>query len=155
MKTQIKNWLCTGLVLFLFAPFADAQILQSRDQVIKEYGEPFCQGVTENGDNYLYYKIPVSTETSGQYLQRKVLYFKEFRDGTQTCYKWKIIEPSTEAGYNISSFTRQLVQLEDMKWKDYGKGIIYGMEVNSEVCKITAQYDEGDTALAKAVYKVN
>lgn len=154
MRTQLKLWICTGLFLFLFAPIASAQILQSRDQVIKEYGEPFCQGITDNGDSYLYYKIPMSTKTSGNYLQRKVLFFKEFRDGTQTCYKWKIIEPSSEASVNISSFTRQLVQLDDLKWKDYDKGILYGMEVNSEVCKITAQYDEGDAALAR-VYKVN
>lgn len=154
MKTQLKLWISTGLFLFLFAPLADAQILQSRDQVIKEYGEPFCQGVTETGDSYLYYKIPTTTKTSGKYLQRKVLFFKKFKDGTETCYKWKIIEPSSEAGVNISSFSRQLVQLDDLKWKDHDKGIIYGMQVNSEVCKITAQYDEGNAALAR-VYKVN
>lgn len=153
MKTKIQLLICSGLFLFLFAPVAEAQILQTREQVLESYGEPFSSGVSRSGENYMFYKVPVKTETSGTFYQCKVLYFKPFANGSETCYKWKIIEPASEAPDNISSFTRQLVQLDDLKWKDFDKGIIYEMEVGEKACKIIAKYD-GEAALAK-VYKVN
>lgn len=150
MKTNIK---LLGIVLMflIFNQTADAQILQTRSDVIKSYGTPFSSGVTKSGDNYLFYKIPVTTKTSGTYEQRRVLFFKENENGTQICYKFKIIEPSSETAYNIFSFTRNLVQIDDNQWKDYGKGIIYELKEKNGVCKITAWYDN-EVGLAK-VYK--
>ena len=128
--------------MFLFLiPTTEAQILQSHSDVLEEYGTPFSSGVTKSGENYLFYKIPITTKTSGTYNQGRILYFKTGDDGVETCYKFKIIEPTTETVFNEISFNRDLVQIADRQWKDYGKGIIYKLEEVKGVCKITAWYD--------------
>lgn len=103
------------------------------------------------GNNF-FYKIPVKTKSSGTYHQGRVLFFKDFGDGDKTCYKFKIIEPSSETKANVSSFTRNLVQIEDMQWKDYSKGIMYTVEEVNGICFITASYDN-EVELAK-IYKM-
>lgn len=150
-----KNFISfIGIVLFFLfsSQIVDAQILQTRSEIIETYGTPFHSGISEEGENYLYYKFPVTTENSGTYHQRRVLFFKKFDNGSDTCYKWKILEPSTETTSNISSFTRNLVQIGDMEWKDYGKGIVYKVETVHGVCSITAWFDN-KVELAK-VYKM-
>ncbi len=137
--------------MFLFLiPGAQAQILQEKGDVIKEYGEPFSAGVTKSGENYLFYKMPVTTKASGTYNQGRVLYFKTFSDGSEVCYKFKVVEPISETIYNITSFTRDLVQIEDMQWKDYARGIVYNIKEVKGVCLITAEYDN-EVSLAKVV----
>ncbi len=96
----------------------EAQILQTHNDIIDTYGTPFYEGVTENGEKFLYYKIPVKTKTSGLYTQRKVMFLKRSEDGTEICYKWKVLEPSSELKLNKISFKRNLVQIGDKKWKD-------------------------------------
>lgn len=139
------------LFIIIFIQAGNAQILHNRSEVIKTYGEPFYSGTTKNGETFFYYKIPVNTQTSGVYDQRWVLFFKKSNNGTEVCYKYKIIEPATETVYNISSLTRNLVQIDEMKWKDFGRGIIYEIEEVKGICKITAKYDN-EVSLAK-VYK--
>lgn len=141
MKTQLKYLLGVGLMILSFSITTQAQILQTQEEIIKNYGEPFHSGVTEHGENFLFYKIPVTTKASGTYNQRRVLFFKDFGDGSEICYKFKIIEPSSETNYNISSFSKDLVQTSDSQWKDYGKGIIYEVKEVKGVCLITAEYD--------------
>lgn len=141
MKTTIKYFLSVTLLWLTFGQTSEAQILQTRGDVIEAYGEPFHSGVTEKGENFLFYKIPVTTKTSGTYNQRRVLFFKDFGDGTEVCYKFKIIEPSSETGYNVYSFTKDFVQTDDRQWKDYGKGIIYEVKEVQGICTITAEYD--------------
>ena len=152
MKTRIQLFVGVTLLFLMFSLETSAQILQTRSELIETYGTPFSAGITEEGEHYLFYKIPVTTVNSGTYLQRKVLFFKG-DDADATCYKWKIIEPSTETRFNISSFKENLVQTGNMEWKDYGKGIVYKVKEFNGVCKITASYDN-EVALAK-VYKVN
>lgn len=151
MKTNYKILLGVGFLFLLFTQSVDAQILQTRSEIIEEYGTPFYTGTTKSRENFLYYKIPVKTATSGTYDQRRVLFLKTSEDGTETCFKWKILEPSSETAYNIASFTRDLVQIDDKKWKDYSKGIIYQVEEVKGVCKISAWYDN-EIGLAR-VYK--
>ncbi len=141
MKTNYKFLLGIGIMFLFLIPTAEAQILQTQSEVIKEYGTPFSSGVTKKGENYLFYKIPITTKTSGTYNQGKIIYFKTDKDGTETCYKFKIIEPSTETAFNEISFNRDLVQIADRQWKDYGKGIVYTLEEVKGICKITAWYD--------------
>ncbi len=152
MKANLNFIAAIGIMFFFLVPKAEAQILQTQSEVIKEYGTPFSSGITKNGENYLFYKIPMTTNTSGSYNQGKVIYFRKGDDGVETCYKFKVIEPKTETAYNISSFTRDLVQINDNEWKDHGKGIIYKLEEVKGVCKITAWYDN-TVELAK-VYKL-
>lgn len=141
MKAKIIYLLGLGLLLLTFSQTTQAQILQDRGEVIKTYGEPFHSGVTENGEKFLFYKFPVTTKTSGTYNQRRILFFKDFGDGSEVCYKFKIIEPSSETGYNVSSFSKDMVQTADSQWKDYGKGIIYEVKEVNGICLITAEYD--------------
>lgn len=141
MKTKIPFLLGLGLLFLFFQQSAQAQILQSKSEILKTYGEPFSEGVTRSGETYLFYKFPVTTKNSGTYEQRRVMFLKKGEDGTETCYRWKIIEPSSETVYNISSFSRDLVEVGDMQWKDFGKGIIYEVKEVKGVCKITAYYD--------------
>ncbi len=152
MKKNFNFIIGLGIMFLFLIPRAEAQILQSQDDVIAEYGEPFSSGVTKSGENYLFYKIPVTTKSSGTYNQGRIIYFKTDEEGKETCYKFKIIEPKTETAYNISSFTRDLVQINDNQWKDHAKGIIYKLEEVKGVCKITAWYDN-EVELAK-VYKL-
>lgn len=152
MKKDFTRFLGIGLLFLIFSQAADAQILQTRSEIIETYGTPFHSGISESGENYLYYKFPVTTKNSGTYHQRRVLFFKKFNNGAEMCYKWKILEPSSEIKSNVSSFTRNLVQIGDMEWKDYGKGIVYNVETVNGVCSITAWYDN-KVELAK-VYKM-
>lgn len=130
-----------GFLLLSFQQNVNAQILQTKSEILKDYGEPFSEGVTKSGENYLFYKIPVTTKNSGTYEQRRVIFLKKGDDGTETCYRWKIIEPSSETIYNVSAFSRDLVEIGEFQWKDYGKGIIYEVKEVKGVCKITAWYD--------------
>ena len=140
-------------IMFLFLiPGAEAQILQTQEEIIETYGEPFSSGISKKGEKYLFYKIPVTTEASGTYNQGWVLYIKTFSNGSEICYKFKIVEPTSETIYNINSFNRDLVQTDDMKWKDHARGITYTVKEVKGVCLITAEY-ENDVSLAK-VYKL-
>lgn len=139
---EVKSKILISLGLFFFLQFSlSGQILQSKTEILKNYGEPFSEGVTRNGENYLFYKIPVTTKNSGTYEQRRVLFLTKGEDGTETCYRWKIIEPSSETHFNISSFSRDLVQIGELQWKDFAKGIVYEVKEVKGVCKITAWYD--------------
>ena len=152
MKAKITLILGIFLLSLIFSQTAEAQILQTRSEIIETYGTPFSSGVLESGEQYLFYKYPVTTKNSGTYLQRKVLYLKESDNGEVTCFKWKILEPSTETNFNLTSFKENLVQIGENQWKDYGKGIVYELKVKKGVCAITAWYDS-EVALAK-VYKM-
>lgn len=152
MKTFYVQCFCSVLFFLGFQPTAEAQILQTHNEIVDTYGIPFYEGITENGEKFLYYKIPVKTETSGIYNQRKLMFFKKSEDGTEICYKWKVLEPSSELKLNVTSFNRNLVQIGDKKWKDYGKSIVYELQKVNGVCAITAWYDS-EVELAK-VYKL-
>lgn len=141
MKTKFKFLLGIGIMFLFLIPTSEAQILQSKSDVIKEYGTPFSSGVNKKGETYLFYKIPITTKTSGTYNQGRIIYFTTGEDGTEYCHKFKIIEPTTETAFNEISFNRDLVQIADRQWKDYGKGIIYTLEEVKGICKITAAYD--------------
>lgn len=151
MKSNFQLSFGIGLLFLIFAQTNQAQILQTRSEIMETYGSPFCSGTSENDESYLFYKIPVTTENSGTYHQRKVFLFKKSDNGEEICFKWKILEPATETNFNILSFNRNLVQTGEREWKDYGKGIVYKLEEKKGVCKITANF-ENEADLVK-VYK--
>lgn len=147
---NLKTLLIFALTL-IFSAKVSAQILQTRNEVIDIYGEPFHTGVTEKGENFHFYKIPITTKSSGTYDQRRIMFFKTFDDGSEVCYKFKIVEPSSETLDNIASFSNDLVQTDEMQWKDYGKGIVYSLKEIKGVCLITAEY-KNEAGLVR-VYK--
>lgn len=151
MKTNFKISLGIGLMFLIFTQSIEAQILQTRSEILETYGTPFCSGTSENDESYLFYKIPVTTEASGTYKQRKVFLFKKSDSGEEICYKFKILEPASETIYNEISFNRNLVETGEKQWKDYSRGIVYRLEEKNGICEITARYDN-DVDLVK-VYK--
>lgn len=76
MKFNFQLSFGIGLLFLIFAQTTQAQILQTRSEIMETYGSPFCSGTSENDESYLFYKIPVTTENSGTYHQRKVFLFK-------------------------------------------------------------------------------
>ncbi len=151
MKTNTQLLALIAVISLFISHTTQAQILQTKSEIIEAYGEPFSAGVTKDGENFLYYKIPITTKNSGTYQQCRVMFFKTNSDGSETCYKWKILEPKSEMNYNISSFTNDLVEIGDMKWKDFDRGIFYQIEEKNGACKITAWYDN-EASLVR-VYK--
>ncbi len=141
MKAKFTLWIGIGLIFLIFGQAAEAQILQTKSEVMEIYGTPFYSGTTEKGENYLYYKIPMKTKTSGTYDQGRVLFFEKDEKGIEYCYRFKILEPSSETIYNITAFNRDLVQTGESEWKDFAKGIIYQLKEDNGVCKIQARYD--------------
>lgn len=151
MEKNYKLILGLGLCMLMFSHSLNAQILQTRSEIMESYGTPFCSGIANNGDSYMYYKFPITTKSSGTYNQRRVIFLKKGDDGVETCYKMKILEPASETAQNIFSFTRDLVNTGENQWTDHAKGIIYKVEEKRGVCSITAWYDN-QAGLAK-VYK--
>ena len=63
-------------------------------------------------------------------------------DGKQICNMWKILEPSSETNSTVSFLKDKYVEVDYMQWKDYETEILYDVEVEDEVCIVTAVYDD-------------
>ena len=143
MKKTISRILILGVILIISNQQSFGQILQTRSDIIKEYGYDYESGTAVDGTNtkYIVYKKEITTEQSGSYTQRKVIYFSTLDDGTEICNFWKILEPSSETNSNVAYFKKNMVEVDYMKWKDYETGILYKIEVEVGLCIITAWYD--------------
>ena len=137
---KLGFFILIGIIPFGNIP-SSAQVLQSRNDIIKERGSNYKTGVTDDGIKYIYYDKEVETERSGKYIQRKAIYFFKSSDGTEICTHWKIIEPKTETNNNVMLFRNKLVEIDYMKWKDYSTNLISEISVEGSVCVITAWYD--------------
>jgi hypothetical protein len=62
-------------------------------------------------------------------------------DGSEICYLWKIIEPSSETNSNVAHYKSKFVETDYMQWKDYERNIIYDIVVKDGICIITAWWD--------------
>jgi len=141
MKSTIKYSI--ALIAFLTFSYETvlAQIHQSRSAIVKEYGYDYSEGVTNDGTKYISYKKDMKTIPSGSYTRTKAYYFTKLDDGTEICYLWKIIEPSSETNTNVAGYKSKLVELGYMQWKDYETNIIYEIEVKDGLCITTAWWD--------------
>lgn len=128
---------------FLFLSFTSilAQIGQSRDDIIAEYGQHYEVGETNDGIKYISYDKEYTTEQSGTYIQAKAIYFFEADDGTHVCHKWLIIEPSSETNSWVKLLNKDFVKIGYMEWKDYESNILYKIEVEDGLCLLKAMYD--------------
>lgn len=111
---------------------AQAQLLETKSEIIAEYGQDYETGTTNSGRNYIIYELETTTEISGTYTLAKVFYFTELDDGEEICTLWKQLEPSSETNYNVSLLRDNYVEIDDMQWKDYENGVIYEIEVDRE-----------------------
>lgn len=119
-----------------------AQLFQTREDIINEFGPEYGTGVTDEGNNYIFYHKKVRTDASGIYIQTQAIYFVKHADGTEVCYKWKIFEPSSETNSNVAQCKSKFVEIGDMRWKDYENSIIYDIYVEDETCIITSLGDK-------------
>ncbi len=130
------------LLLCLSSRSIKAQIFQTRAEIIKEKGYGYTAGVTDDdGTKYIYYDDELNTNASGKYTRRKVMYFMNLDNGSEICYMWKIIEPSSETNSNVAYFKSNFVEVAYMQWKDYEYNIIYDMVVKDGLCIISAWCD--------------
>ena len=141
MKKTISRILILGVILIISNQQSFGQILQTRSDIIKEYGYDYESGVTDDGTKYIYYDKEVTTEQSGKYTQCKAIYFTKLDDGTEICKFWRILEPKSETNPNVSYMKKNFVEVDYMKWKDYETGILYKIEVEEGLCITTAWYD--------------
>lgn len=141
MKSKNKLILVLTIFLCLGIQTTKAQIFQTRADIIKENGNGYRSGEADDGTKYIYYEKELNTKASGNYTQRKVMYFMKLHNGSEICYMTKILEPSSETNSNVSFFKNKFVEISYMQWKDYVTSIIYDMVVEDGVCIITAWWD--------------
>jgi hypothetical protein len=139
MKSKIKTIL--GLTFLFGLQTAKAQLFQSRSDIISKDGYGYTTGVTDDGTKYIRYDKEKNTKASGSYTQVKVIYFTKLDDGSEICYLWKIIEPSSETNSNVAHYKSKFVETDYMQWKDYERNIIYDIVVKDGICIITAWWD--------------
>lgn len=128
---------------FLFLSFTSilAQIGQSREDIIAEYGRNYEVGEADDGTKYITYEKEYTTEQSGNYTQIKAIYFFEADDGTLICHQWLIIEPSSETNAWVKLLNNDLVKIGYLEWKDYENNILYKIEVEDNLCLLKVKFD--------------
>src|SRR5690554_2380315 len=141
MRSNILNLLTLGFLMAVSIQNSYGQILKSRSDIIKEKGYSYESGITDDGIKYIYYDQEFNSEQSGEYSQRKIIYFTSLDDGTEICYLWKILEPSSETNPWVSYFKKNMVEVDYLKWKDYETGVLYKLKVEEGLCVITAIFD--------------
>lgn len=141
MNSKIKSIVGLTILLFLGSQPIKAQLLQTRADIIKINGYGYTSGVTDGGTKYITYEKQMNTNASGNYTQVKAIYFTKLDNGSEICYMWKIIEPSSETNSNVSLLKKDFVEIAYMQWKDYEKNIIYDIDVKDGLCIITAWWD--------------
>ncbi len=118
-----------------------AQIFESRADIIAELETEYKTGETENGTKFIYYDTEYTTEPSGEFTQRRYVYFTTMDDGKEICHMWKLMEPASETNTNVSYLKKRYVELEYMQWKDYEREVIYNIEVKDGICTTWVWYD--------------
>jgi|JI61114DRNA_FD_contig_81_890724_length_643_multi_2_in_0_out_0_1 hypothetical protein len=141
MKSKMKLIVGLTFLLCLGTQPIKAQLFQTRADIIKEEGYGYSTGVTDDGTKYIYYDKEQNTNASGNYTQRKIMYFMNLDNGSEICYLWKILEPSSETNSNVAFFKSKYVEVAYMQWKDYELNIIYDIVVEDGICIITAWWD--------------
>lgn len=138
---KAKSYYYFVLFVLLTGLNVQAQIFQTKADVIEELGTNYESGVTDDGTDYLVYEQEFTTDASGTYTRYKAFYFVELEDGTEVCNMWKISEPSSETNPTVAYFKDKFVEVGYMQWKDYETEIVYDVEVDDGVCLVTAWYD--------------
>jgi len=129
------------LLLLIGTLHVNAQLLSSRQAIINQWGSPTGYGVSNEGDDYIYYDKYISTEQSGRYIQRKAMYFMTMDNGTIICYMWRIVEPGTELNNNLAYYRSQFIKIDYMIYKDYSTNIAYKLYMKDGMAVIDAYCD--------------
>ncbi len=137
MKKFIQPKITITILLLFFTFISKGQISLSKVEIIELYGTDYHEGVY-GGNLYLLFTNPVSTKTSGFFIQQKVMFFKKANDGNSYCYKFQLLEPGSELKINIDIFNRDIEQVGFQHWIDPADGINYRIEQPEGFCLITA-----------------
>ncbi len=137
MKKFIQLKTVITLLLFFYTFISKAQISLSQEEIIEEYGTGYHQGIYE-GNPYLLYTNPLTTKTSGFFIQQKVMFFKITNDGNSYCYKFQLLEPGSELKINIDIYNRDIEQVGFQHWVEPSDGVNYRIEQSEGFCLITA-----------------
>jgi hypothetical protein len=128
-----------GFLLSFISLTLSAQIHFTRADLFKHYGTNYT--MKYNSDRYLYnyaYVFEDSTKASGKYKYLFILSFPEDNDQS-LCVCWARIEPVTEANNQVNWVrSKDLVQLEAMKWNDFTNNCLYSIDVD-EYCITTVE----------------
>jgi len=137
MKKFIYLKIVITLLLFFFTFISKGQISLSQEQIIEEYGTDYLEGIY-NGNSYLLFKNPVSTKTSGSFIQQKIMFFKNANDGNAYCFMFQLLEPDSEMKINIDIYNRDIEPVGYMHWLNPADGVNYRIEQSKGFCLITA-----------------
>lgn len=77
---------------------------------------------------HLLYTNPVTTKTSGYFIQQKVIFFKKANNGNLYCYMFQLLEPGSELILNIDIYNRDIQQVGYLHWIDPTDGINYRID---------------------------
>lgn len=143
----MKNSYIKSAILFLIfltsSHDAAAQIFKEKADIIKEEGNNYTSGTTDQGNDYIVYKYNFETDASGKYIRLKVIYFVNIESGKIICNMWEIVEPSSETNSGVAYFKKKgYVGIGYLEWKDYENSILYTIKVDDEFCTVRAVFDD-------------
>ena len=126
-------------LLFFITTNVSSQIGKTKSELIQENkNNMVSEEVTENGTEYIKYKIEYENYTS-----HVACYLTEKEESEeQQCYGVLFLEPKSEANAWVKYFNdKNFVKLKGMKWKDYENNTLYELEVKEELCKVYKGFD--------------
>lgn len=142
MQKRIKLLIAMTAFLVFGLQTASAQIFQTKNYIIENYGDDYTSYIAFDNTNYFTYEDEFETEASGTFTQTLVLYFAELDDKTEICYMFKIFTPETEIESLKRYISDKLVQIDTAEWKDYDNKILYQISTHSGLSVLTVVYDE-------------
>lgn len=142
MQKRIKLLIAMTAFLVFGLQTASAQIFQTKNYIIENYGDDYTSYIAFDNTNYFTYEDEFETEASGTFTQTIAMYFVELDDKTEMCYMFKIFVPETEINTLKSYIRENLVQTDTAEWKDYDNKILYQISTHSGLSVLTVVYDE-------------
>ncbi len=142
MQKRIKLLIAMTAFLVFGLQTASAQIFQTKNYIIENYGDDYTSYFAFDNTNYFTYEDEFETEASGTFTQTIAMYFVELDDKTEMCYMFKIFVPETEINTLKSYIRENLVQTDTAEWKDYDNKILYQISTHSGLSVLTVVYDE-------------
>lgn len=140
MHLLFKLFLGIVFLQLVTSKYVNAQIFNTRADIINEHGKAYTAGVSEDGFKYLIYVKNVRTKSGRSYDQTTVYYFVTAKDKTEICHRWKKVVPSSETNIWVKALKESYVELSDTMWKDYENNIVYGMDVKNGSCIVQAEF---------------
>lgn len=141
MRKHYLQIFILGLILLLSSQNSEAQLSYTRSEIIKEKGNDYESGATDDGRKSIMYNEHFNSEKSGNFTRFSFFFFKTLANGKEICNLIRIIDPSSETNSNVGYFKKNLIEIDYMKWKDYESNVIYQIELVDGLCMTSIYYD--------------